>query len=227
MAGPDKATAQSNDKPFPIHPADQFPARCVDVINLGLSVISYPGATDYLAEKCVVVFYTGEYGVLQDTNGEWRKASEVDPTVPDRIVHVAQEYTLSMGKKAKLRAMAASWRGKPYSDDEAKQGIDVGAFYGHPALITAGHKTSETSGRVRVELLNVVKLPTQMKGAIPEMDAIKYTRDEWWTKRKDATRKETEAWLAKNQPSPKSASKAPSEFAEFPEASDGDDDLPF
>ena len=223
---PDRAQAQSNDKPFPLHPADQYAARCVDVINLGLSVISFPGATDYLAEKCVVVFYTGEYGVLQDDSGEWRRASSVDPTVTDRIVHVTQEYTLSMGKKAKLRAMAASWRGKPYSDEEAKQGIDVSMFYGHPALVTVGHKTSESTGRTRVELLNVVKLPAQMKGAIPEMADIRYTRDEWWTKKKEATKKETEAWLAKNQPRAASSSK-PSNFEEFPAAEDGDDDLPF
>lgn len=223
---PDRANAQSNDKPFPIHPEGQFAARCVDVINLGLSVISYPGASDYLAEKCVIVFYTGELGALQAPDGEWVVASQVDPTIPDRIVHVAQEYTLSMGKKAKLRAMAAGWRGKPYSDEEAKKGIDVSAFYGYPALISVGHKTSESSGRTRTELLNVVKLPAQMKNAIPELADINYTRDEWWAKRKAATQKETEAWVAKNNP-PSKRMKGPSDFADFPEAQGDSDDLPF
>lgn len=223
---PDRAAAQSNDKPFPLHPDGQFAARCVDVINLGLSVISYPGATDYLAEKCVVVFYTGELGALQGQDGEWQQASRVDPTVTDRIVHVAQEYTLSMGKKAKLRAMAAGWRGKPYSDDEAKKGIDVAAFFGHGALITVGHKVSESSGRTRVELLNVVKLPKQMADAVPAVDNIKYTRDEWWEKKKAATKKETEEWLAKNQPAA-TQRRTEGDFEEFPAAMDGDDDLPF
>lgn len=223
---PDKAKAQSNDKPFPIHPEGQYAARCVDVINLGLSVISYPGSTDYLAEKCVLVFYTGEKGVIQSDNGEWLPASQVDPTMADRVVHATQEYTLSMGKKAKLRAMATGWRGKPYSDDEAKKGIDVGAFFGHPALITVGHKTSEASGRTRMELLLVSKLPVQMKDSVPAIEDISYERDEWWTKRKEATRKETEEWSAKRNPRATPV-RAAAGFEDFPEAMDGDDDLPF
>lgn len=226
---PDRATAQSNDKPFPIHPEGQFAARCVDVINLGMSVISFPGATDYLAEKCVLIFYTGEKGHLQAEDGSWDVASAIDPSATDRIVHVAQEYTLSMGKKAKLRAMAAGWRGKPYSDEEAKKGIDVSAFYGHPALISVGHKTSESTGRTRVELLSVVKLPAQMKTAIPPIEGITYTRDEWWTKRKATTQKETEEWLAKNRPESKAGRVTPSDrdFGEFPPPMDEDDSLPF
>lgn len=225
---PDRATAQSNDKPFPLHPEGQFAARCVDVINLGMSVISYPGSTDYLAEKCVLVFYTGEKGHLQAEDGSWDVASAIDPSVNDRIVHVAAEYTLSMGKKAKLRAMAAGWRGKPYSDEEAKKGIDVSAFYGHPALISVGHKTSEASGRTRVELLSVVNLPAQMKNTIPAIEDITYARDEWWTKRKAATQKETEEWLAKNRPESKAGRVKSPGFEDFPPEPEAEsDDLPF
>ena len=223
---PDRAKAQSNDKPFPIHPEGQFAARCVDVINLGLSVITYPGATDYLAEKCVLVFYTGELGALPAADGEWLPASQVDPTIADRVVQATQEYTLSMGKKAKLRAMATGWRGKPYSDEEAKKGIDVSVFFGYPALITVGHKTSEATGRTRAELLSVVRLPAQMKNAIPAIEDIPYVRDEWWAKRKAATLKETEEWTAKRQPR-STLNRAAAGFEDFPEAMAAEDDLPF
>ena len=111
--GPDKAEARDQSRPFPLHPKVELkPARLVDVINMGLSVIRFPGSDDYLAEQVVLVFYTG----MKDHHGS------------GKTVNIEQRFTLSMGKKAKLRALIEGWRGDNFTPAEEtmlkKEGFD-------------------------------------------------------------------------------------------------------
>ncbi len=62
MSGPDRAIAKNESKPFPIHAKGQFAMRCVDIINFGPTVITFPGASDYVGETGVIVFASGQRG---------------------------------------------------------------------------------------------------------------------------------------------------------------------
>lgn len=177
MTGPDKAVAKNESKPFPIHPKGQAAFRCVDVINFGPTVIRFPGSSDYVGETGVVVFASGK----RDERGS--------------LLLINQRVTYSMGKKANLRKMAEAWRGEPYTDAQAKAGIDVGKFYNVPALITVGHKES-AGGRNYAIIVAISQLPEGM--TVPSLDDLKYTRDEYWEKEKVRIKTETEAWLAKH-----------------------------
>lgn len=202
--GPDKVTAKSNDKPFPIHPEGQFAARCVDVIDLGESVVKFPGTPDYLANKVALGFYTGERDAEQG-----------------QVVNVMMEFTLSMGKKSNMRAFLESWRGRSYTDEQAKEGVPVDKLYGATALISVEQKASK-SDRMYARIKSISPLPKAMESAVPSLDAIAYTRDEWWTKKKEAYAQEAREF--------RKAIGAPSNdksFEDFPAAMDGDDDLPF
>lgn len=202
---PDKLNAKSNDKPFPIHPeGPTFPARCVDVIDLGEAVITYPNSPSYLAQKAVLVFWTGKRDIASG-----------------QVTNVHMEFTLSMGKKANLRAFLESWRGKSYTDDQAKEGVPVDKLYGAPALIAVEHKEAKSSDRKYARVRSVSPLPEEMKGSLPKVEDIEYTRDEWWTKKREAIATETKKF--------REAIGAPTEdnFEEFPAAQEGDDDLPF
>jgi hypothetical protein len=53
-----------------------------------------------------------------------------------------QEYTLSMGEKANLRKMLTSWRGKAFTEEEAKA-FDITKLLGVPCLLNITHKPTK------------------------------------------------------------------------------------
>lgn len=209
---PDSVVAKNEDKPFPIHPAGQFAARCVDVIDLGEAVSDYAGQPPYLAQKVALAFWTGKV--------------DENPEVKQVPVNVVMEFTLSMGKKSNMRAFLESWRGKSYTDEEAKQGVPVDRLYGAPALISVEHKQSG-KGRMYARIKSIAPLPKQMASAVPPVESIDYTRDEWWSKKKEQYAKDAAEFRAKSRPKA-SASQNAAGFEDFPPADYGDDeDLPF
>lgn len=205
---PDAVTAKSGDKPFPIHPEGQFGARCVDVIDLGESVVNYPGTQPYLAQKVVLVFWTGE------------KDEETG-----KPLNLSNEFTLSMGKKANMRKFLESWRGKSYTEDEAKDGVPIDRLYGAPALISTEHKPTK-AGKTFCAISSISPLPKAMVNAIPKVEAIEYERDEWWSKKKEQYAKEAEEFRKQSRPK-SSGSDKDHEFHDFPGEDEGDDELPF
>lgn len=210
MQAPDKATVFDQSRPFPLHPkVDMKPARLVDVINMGPTVIRFPGSEDYVCEQAVLVFYTG----MKDHHGS------------GKTVNVEQRFTLSLGKKAKLRALVEGWRGDSFTAaDEAKfktEGFDINKFYGKPCLLTTVHKTS-ASGKTRCEVLTVTKVPEEMKALVPRMEDIQYERNKWWEEEKVRVQEDTASWLRKNG----AAIEDHGNSAPTPQP-ESDDDLPF
>jgi len=51
---------------------------------------------------------------------------------------IGQDYTASMSKKANLRHLLASWRGRDFSDDEAVK-FDIGTAIGRPCMLMVMH----------------------------------------------------------------------------------------
>jgi hypothetical protein len=207
---PDPVNARNEDKPFPVHPEGQFAARCVDVIDLGESVSSFPGTQPYIAQKVALAFWTGE----TDPNPEVKQ---------DGPVTVVMEFTLSMGEKANLRKFLQSWRGKAYTDEQAKEGVPVDKLYGAAALVSVEQFTSK-AGRKYARISSIAPLPKQMASAVPVVEQIAYERDEWWGKKKEQYAKEAAEFRAKSRPA---SAKKSDDFEGFPDEVAGDDDLPF
>ena len=179
----DQINAKGADSKFRPHPEGQFVGKCVDVIDLGEKVEDYIGKPKKLSQKCQIVFRTGE---LNEETGE--------------IVDVSGEYTVSMGEKANLRKILASWRGKEYSEEECEAGVPLHKLVGNFALLTVDQKLSG-SGRKYARILSVTGIPKQMRSAIPTFED--YKRAEYWEERKADYKKEADAFRASFAPEPK------------------------
>ena len=197
----DAVTAKSSDAKFSPHPEGQFVAVCIDVIALGEKVVQYPGTPDYLAPKCAIVFRTGE---LNPDTGEYSD--------------IAQEYTVSMGEKANLRKALESWRGKPYTPEQADEGVPVDKLVGNGALIGVAHKVSGKK-RTYAVVQSIVGVPKAMQASIPMVAG--YKRAEFWE-----TRKKEYADAAKKFRADAGVAPAEVDDTGFPDAQP-DDDLPF
>lgn len=143
------------------HPDGSYPAVCVDLIDLGETVDVYQGTTNILP-KIVLVFQT-------NAEDEARKPLEI---------HI--ELTNSFGKKAKLRKLLEGWRGRPYSDEEARAGVPLHKLEKQNAILNVIHKTAQSSGNTYA-IIDTIMPPMKGMAAIAPNG---YVRAEFWAKRK-------------------------------------------
>lgn len=178
-------------------------AVCVDYINLGRKVADYPGSDPYVAEAGALVF-------------------QIDADNPDtgKPFEIAQEFTLSLGKKANLRKLLENLRGRGYTEDELEQaketGIKLHKVVGVSCLLGVTHKTSQ-AGNTRAVISSVAPLMKGMDKMIPE----NYTRSEWWAKKKAEYEEGAAKFYEKNPPKTAKKPDLPTYLK------DDDDDLPF
>ena len=171
----DEKTLRDDKPTITPHPADTFAAVCCDVIDLGLTVEEYEGKTS-LKDKVAIGFRTE---AVQD-NGQPH--------------HIYREFTATFGPKANLRKFLEAWRGKAYTDDEAKkQGIPLHKLVGHPALVSIAHKVSR-AGNTYAIISSIMPLPKAMRDGVPTLDG--YERGEWWAKKKLEYEAKAKAFLA-------------------------------
>ena len=64
---------------------------------------------------------------------------------------MGKDYTLSFHEKATLRQHLETWRGKKFSDDEAKR-FDVTKLISVPCMINVMHKASKKTGAIFAEI---------------------------------------------------------------------------
>lgn len=70
---------------------------------------------------------------------------------------IHKEFTLSMHEKATLRKFLESWRGKAFTDDEAKS-FDITKLLGKPCMLNVIHKKSG-SGNDYADISSIGTLP--------------------------------------------------------------------
>lgn len=140
---------------FKLIPAGVHVGRCYRVIDLGTQEETYEGETKLLPKLCIYWELHGE-----DDEG--------NPLMTDdgNAMVIWQEFTRSLGKKAKLRATLESWRGRPFSDDELK-GFDVSKLLGAYCMVNITHKTSG-QGKTYANVSSLTPLPSALRNAKPE-----------------------------------------------------------
>ena len=140
--------AKNDSVKVPQAPDGQHIAVCCDVQDLGLLEVTYHNETKK-QHKIVVWFQLGQ----MDDDG-------------NRYL-IGQRFTLSMHEKANLRKFLEAWRGKTYTEDEARGGIDIEKMIGVPALIQ-----TTLNDREYANVTAVMRLPKDM----PTITVDKYVR---------------------------------------------------
>jgi hypothetical protein len=142
--------ATTNSTPRELVPAGNYIARCYQMIQVGT----------------VNELINGENKLLQKVRIGWEFPNDLkvfsEEKGPQPIVF-NEEYTLSMGEKANLRKMLASWRGKDFSFDEAKS-FDITALLGKSCMVNIIHKpTKADPTKVYAKIGSVSSVPKGME----------------------------------------------------------------
>jgi hypothetical protein len=110
-------------------PAGNYAARCYQMIHIG-------------TVKEVIL---GEEKILNKVRIGWELPTELRVFSEDKgeqPMVLSEEFTLSMHEKAKLRKFLASWRGKDFTEEEAKC-FDVTKLLGAPCMLNIIHRPSK------------------------------------------------------------------------------------
>ncbi len=183
---------------------------CVDVIDLGRKLDTFPGKAPRLVPRVALVFASGERHQDDDRS----------------LVTVQQEFALSTYETSKLRKFVEGWYGKTFTDDQLKDGFALHKLVGRPIQLTIEHRKSQ-KGRAYAVIKSQSPLVKGM-AAPPELLALtdSYERGSYWAGVKEAYRTEAEAW--EQQQKLRDAMPVPSDDDDFPpQLADDDDDLPF
>jgi len=159
----DQALAKAGDKTYSLAPEGQWQFVCVDGISLGLH--PNPSFDNKIEEKYALIF----------------QIDEINPDTGKRF-ELAQRFTLSVGAKSNLVKFLGQWRGKSYSPEEAKAGVNLAPLDGVNGFMVVEHRPSKSGDKIFANILSVSPLP---KGT-PKLKAENYERAEYWQTIKDA-----------------------------------------
>lgn len=135
---------------FKIVPSGNHVAVCNMVIDLGKQRIEYAGE----AKTKHQIYIRWE---LPNERLEWTDKDGNDREGP---MTTGKIYTLSLHENATLRADLESWRGRRFTEDEAK-GFDVAKLLGAPAMVSVIH--NERNGKTYANVSGVAGLPKGME----------------------------------------------------------------
>ena len=170
--------AKASDKEFekfPLPDEGTVQAVCAGVWDLGMQKTSYNGI-DKLQHKAVIA---------------WELNQMID--APDSDYHgmpymLSKTYTVSLYENSNLRHDLESWRGKPFSEDQVKQGFDIESLYGFNCLLGVAHVTKNDK-----TYANITSVLPLMKG-LEKIAPVRGHDDEPpnWVKEKQAAAVEPE-----------------------------------
>lgn len=141
---------------YELPPEGATPAVCVDVVELGIVTSEKWGDK----EKVRFVFETPH-----------KHSDEGYP------LRASTQMNVSFSKKGRLRPFLGDWRGKQYTDAEAKKGVDLEMLVGKPAYITIEHSED---GRY-ANITNIIPLPKGLEAPEPDPEYKRVMdREEGW-----------------------------------------------
>jgi hypothetical protein len=152
-----KETTESSFEPIP---EGTYTAVCHLLVDLG---VVYNKTFDSRSRKVMLGWIIPEE-TYTNKDGE---------TVP-RTMYAT--YTASIGKKAKLRSLLASWRGRDFTPDEL-DAFNLRNIVGAPCLMNIIH-TEGKDGKTYANIAGVMRLPKGMQGVKLETEPIVFDLDE-------------------------------------------------
>lgn len=130
-------------------PSGNYIARCYQMLEIGT----------------VQEIIMGQPKTLKKVRIGWElpdETREFSPGKGQQPFVISQEFTLSMNEKSNLRKMLASWRGKDFTEDEAKA-FDVSKLIGATCMLNVIHKPSKDGTRTYENIGSVSPLPKAVK----------------------------------------------------------------
>lgn len=123
--------AEKKDGEFQSVKPGTYQARCYRMIEIGTIKEDYQGQEKMLQKVMISWELPTEKAVFDEKKGEEPYA-------------VSKTYTLSMSEKSNLRKDLESWRGKGFTEEEAKR-FDLTVLLGKPCLLSVILKPSKTN----------------------------------------------------------------------------------
>ena len=137
-------------------PPGAYIGRCYSLVDLGTQL-----TTGQYGSKLQHKLRIGWELFGEDENGEPLTIDVDGKMMP---LTITKGYTVSLHEKAGLRRDLAAWRGKDFTDEEAK-GFDVQKLIGAYCMVNV--TTSETNGKVYSNVAGLTPLPGALKNAKP------------------------------------------------------------
>ena len=137
-------------------PSGAYIGRCYSLIDLGTQL-----TTGQYGEKLQHKIQIGWELFGEDEQGQ-PLTVEVDGK--EMPMTIKKSYTVSLHEKAVLRKDLAAWRGRDFSDDEAKA-FDVSKLLGAYCMVNV--TTSENNGKTYSNVAGLTPLPGALKNAKP------------------------------------------------------------
>jgi len=137
-------------------PAGVHIGRCYSLIDLGTQLTS-----GQYGEKLQHKIRIGWELFGEDENGG---PLVIDVDGKSMPLTISKSYTVSLHEKASLRKDLAAWRGKDFTEEEAKS-FDVSKLIGAYGMVNV--TTSETNGKTYSNVAGLTPLPAALKNAKP------------------------------------------------------------
>lgn len=149
-------------------PAGVFIGRCYSLIDLGTQLTQ-----GQYGNKLQHKIKIGWELFGDDENGEPLTIDVDGKTMP---MTISKSYTVSLHEKSGLRKDLAAWRGRDFTDEEAKA-FDVSKLLGAYCMVNV--TTSETNGKTYSNVAGLTPLPGALKNAkpVPVHDQVVFDLD--------------------------------------------------
>jgi hypothetical protein len=122
-----------------------YPARCYSMIHIGTIDEVILGTQKTLNKVRITWELPTELKVFKEENGE-------QPQV------ISKEFTLSMHEKSTLRSFLKNWRGKDFTEEEAKA-FDIEKLIAAPCMLNITHKKSKDGTKTYAEIGSISTMP--------------------------------------------------------------------
>jgi len=130
-------------------PAGNYIARCYQMIEIGTVNEIIMSEQKQLKKVRIGWELPTELKFFNEEKGE-------QPCV------ISKEFTLSMHEKSTLRSVLKSWRGKDFTDEEAKS-FDITKLLGIPCMINIIHKHGKSDpSKIYQEISSVTSIPKSL-----------------------------------------------------------------
>ncbi len=150
------ASDSGNGGNFKRVPAGVHIGRCYSLIDLGTQTTNGQYGEKHQHKIRVSWELFGE-----DENG---KPLTVDVDGNEMPMTISKHYTVSLHEKAGLRKDLSAWRGRDFTEEEAKA-FDVSKLIGAYCLVNV--TTSENNGKTYSNVAGLTPLPATLKNAKP------------------------------------------------------------
>lgn len=158
--------AKNTSQPRELIPTGMYAARCVKIVEIG---------------TCQE-FIMGETKMLQKVNFSWELPTLTkvfEEAKGAQPLMLSKEFTISMGTKSNLRKALESWRGAPFTEEQAKA-FDITKLLGQPCLLNVTHKPSAKDPSNVFEEISAITPPMQGMTILPQVNpSTELSYDKW------------------------------------------------